>query len=294
MQTYYNQLKTDFIKNRVNKWIFSFVEEEKEENGITFRNYNNFPKSNDYSKIEVIHFLIYDDELKKMNQLPDFLNELPHLFSLSIPMDWLCKIEFPNTIKVLILHNSTCKKDQYCWDKGLQLKELKYLSIPEQLKPFEIDFKNTPNIEWIDLDLKAEKNTNKLTELSQIKTLKHLNLGQAKNFDVFTPFSSHEIESVELFACKGKNFPIQNIQHLKSLKYIRINNIHTVFDCSWLLELPNLIEFEILNVKNVINIEELLKIRTLRSIVVLNCNNPFKDKEKFRNKNLDILRIDRA
>ena len=294
MQTFYSILKTDFLKLRKNKWLFSFVEDEREENGIIYREFNNFPDKESYSQIEAISFLVYDDDLEKVKKKPDFLNKLNNLEILDIPIDWLCTLDIPVNIKVLSLINTINLKDKYKWCENLLLRDLKYLCIPEQIKPFEIDFEKVPAIEWIKLDLKAEKKDSKLKELSQIKTLKHLNFGQAKNFDVFSPFLAHNIQSIELFACKGKKFPIKNIQLLKDLEYIRINNISVNFDCSWLLEIPNLIELEILNVKNIINVNELLKIDTLKSLSVLNCNNPFENKKEFELKNYDLLRIENA
>ncbi|MDO6811280.1 hypothetical protein Q4603_21875 [Zobellia galactanivorans] len=294
MQTYLNRIKTDFLKYRENRWSFSFVEDEREENGIIYREFNNFPSKEFYSKIEAISFLVFEDDMENIDKLPDFLNNLPNLEILEIPIDWLCSLDIPVNIKALTLMNSINIRDKYKWCNDLSLLNLKYLSIPEQIKPFEINFANVPNLEWINLDLKAEKKANKLDELSKLKTLKHLNFSQAKDIDVFTPFSNHNIEAIELFACKGKKFPIQNIEVLKKLKCIRINNVSVDFDCTWLLKLSKLIEVEILNVKNLINVEELLKIDTLKSISILNCNNPIKNKEMFKLKNYELLRIDNA
>ena len=294
MQTFHSKLKTGFLKSRKNKWSFSFVEDEREENGIVYKEFNNFPKESFYSKIESINFLVFDDDLEKINKMPDFLMKLPNLDVLSIPIDWLCSLKFPINITALSLTNSIRIKDKYQWCENLVLKNLKYLSIPEQIKPFDIDFKNVPNLEWINFDLKTELKANKLEELAKIKTLKHLNFGQAKNFDVFTPFLAHNIKTIELFSCNGGKFPIQNIQVLKDLKYIRINNISVDFDCSWLLKLQYLEELEILNVKNVVNVKELLKIKTLKSLSILDCNNPFENKEEFKLKSYELLRIDYA
>ncbi|PKH51594.1 hypothetical protein CXF68_13270 [Tenacibaculum sp. Bg11-29] len=284
----------DFLKSRKNKWSFSFVEDEREENGIIYREFNNFPKKESYPKIEAISFLVFEDDLDNVKQQPDFLNELLNLEILDIPIDWLCSLDIPPNIKAISLVNSIRLKDKFHWCEDLALESLKFLSIPEQIKPFDINFDNVPNLEWIEIDLKSEKKDSKLEELASIKTLKHLNFKQAKNFDVFTYFSNHNIETLELFACKGKKFPIENIKKLKGLKYIRINNITVDFDCSWLLDLSELIEIEILNVSNILNIDRLLEIKTLKSISVLNCKNPFKDKEPFKLKNYDLLKINNA
>ncbi len=294
MQTLYNKKKSDYLKSRRNKWLFSFVEEEREENGVTYKSLNSQPDKDSYLKIEAVNFLVFDDDSEKIQEMPNFITKLPNLDVLSIPIDWLDSMTIPINIKALTLVNSMHLKDKYQWCENLLLKNLKYLSIPEQIKPFDIDFENVPNLEWIHLDLKAEKKEYKLSELSSIKTLKYLNFSQAKNFDIFTPFFTHNIEALELFSCTGKKFPIQNIKFLKNLKYIRINNIAVDFDCSWLLGLPNLIELELLNIRSVVNVNQLLEIDTLRSISITNCNNPFDNKDEFKSKEYDLLRIDYA
>ncbi|WP_299219262.1 hypothetical protein [uncultured Aquimarina sp.] len=294
MQTLYNRLKSEFLKHRQNKWSFSLEDDEREENGVIYRNFNNPPQKEDYSKIESIGFLVYEHELEELNNIPDYVIHMHNLKVISLPIDWLDSLKMPDNIKAIVLMNTLYQKDVYKWDK--KLDNLEYLKIPELIKPFEINFKNTPNLEWINLDLKAEKKDTKLTELAQINTLKHLGFSQAKSFDVFSPFANHNIEGLELFACKGKKFPIQNIVLLKDLKYIRINNISVPFDCDWLLELPNLIEIDILNIKEVINIDKILSIQKLKSLSVLNCKNPFQEigKEIFSKKEYDVLKIQNA
>ncbi|WP_338815836.1 hypothetical protein V9L05_24020 (plasmid) [Bernardetia sp. Wsw4-3y2] len=296
MQTFYSKLRVNFLKFRNGRWSFSFVEDEREENGVVYQQFNNFPNKESYSDIKSISFLVFDDELKKVQRIPNFLNELPNLEVVSVPIAWLCSIKTPLNIKAITLINTLRLQDKYSWCEGLFLENLLYLEIPELIKPFDIDFNNVPHLKWIKIDLKAEKKDTKLTQLAQLKNLKHLSFGQAKNFDVFMPFKDHQIESLELFACKGKSFPIENIQLLKSLKYIRINNISVEFDCSLILELPNLLEIELLNIKNVTNIEKLLEHKTLKSLVITDCKNPFKEvgKDIFKNKGYKLLRIDYA
>lgn len=292
MQTELNKLKHQTLKFRKNRWVFTFGENEREENGVTYRNFNNFPSKEECLKIESLNFLVFDDDMDDIKKLPDFLDSLPSLEVLSIPIAWLNSIKIPQNIRAIILINSIDLQSKYKWSNNLGLENLLYLSIPELIKPFDINFKNTPNLEWVEIDMKSEKNEDKLFELAKIETLSHLSFKQAKSFDVFTPFKNHKIETLELFSCKGKKFPVKNIVFMKDLKYLRINNISQEFDCNLLLEMPNLIELDILNVKNITNIEKILEIDTLKSLSVTNCSNPFKDKEKFRAKNYDLLRIE--
>lgn len=262
--------------------------------GVTYRDFNNFPEKCDYPNIKGISFLVFDDELDRVVKEPDFLNSLKKLETLSIPIDWASSISIPEGITALRLLNSIHLKEKYNWPKDIVLRELKYLAVPELIKPFEINFKNTPSLEWIEIDLKAEKEDSKLKGLAKISSLKHLNFKQAKNFDVFSPFMSHDIKSIELFCCKGKQFPIVNMSSLRELEYVRINNISVELDCTIFLSLPKLIELDILNVNNISNTEKLLEIETLKSLSIFNCNSPIHNEEGFKNKGFDLLKISHA
>lgn len=51
------------------------------EDNVIYKEYNNFTHNNDFEKIKAICFLIFDEELSKINKLPDFLDKLPIFFS---------------------------------------------------------------------------------------------------------------------------------------------------------------------------------------------------------------------
>jgi hypothetical protein len=209
----------------------------------------------------------------------------------------LDKIKLPHDLQVLLLAAPVHEyKTSLEFPVAIRLDSLKYLSVPEVVKPYKIDLSKFDSLEWIEYDLQAEKNERVLTELTGLKKMKHLVFSHAKNADVFTPFNEHAIETLELFACTGKIFPIERIVQLKKLKSIYINNMTVPFDCNWLLELPELKEVGFLNLKKIINIDAILSHPNIDILSIEFCNDPFKGigKEKFLRKGFKDLEIDFA
>jgi len=101
------KLKCELQNSRINKWIFSFSEEERVEKGVTYQDLNNFPEKQNYEKIKAISFLVFDDELELVKKLPNYLTKLPNLKNVSLPIDWLNQLDIPDKIVALTLTNST-------------------------------------------------------------------------------------------------------------------------------------------------------------------------------------------
>ncbi|MDW8852406.1 hypothetical protein SD960_20055 [Flavobacterium sp. MMLR14_040] len=292
----YTQIKKTIINADSTNWYFS-IEKQDFGGNVEYRQYLDFPQEKEYLDIRTITFSITSNDEDKIKKYPDFIVKLLNLKSLTIPIDWLDKIEIPLSIEVLKLTSPVSKFDsQHQWPSNLVLNDLKYLAIPELVKPYVFDILNFPNIEWIDYDLAAEKNTNRISELSKLNNLKHLIFGHAKKLDIFPFFFNHKIETLELFACIDKNFLIEKIIGFKSLKSLYINNISVVFDCTILLELEELEELNLLNIKNVINVEKILEHKNIKRILIKSCNNPFKGigKNVFFEKGYSSLVIDYA
>lgn len=292
----YAQIKKSIMTSDSRSWYFSIGKQDFGGN-IEYREYGDLPSENEYSGIKSITFSVDSSDEGKLKEFPGFIGELPNLKSLTIPIDWLSEIEVPLNIEVLNLSPPVSKFDgQHQWPSGLILNDLKYLAIPELVKPYIFNVQCFQNIEWIDYDLAPEKNTNKINELSRLNNLKHLIFRHAKNLDIFPIFFDHKIETLELFACTGKSFSIEKAIELKGLKSLYINNISVVFDCHALLELAELEELSLLNVKNVINVESLLEHKRIEAISIKSCGNPFKEtgKDAFFEKGYGSLVIDCA
>ncbi|OMQ13490.1 hypothetical protein [[Flexibacter] sp. ATCC 35103] len=292
----YTQIKKVIINADSTNWYFS-IEKQDFGGNVEYRQYLDFPNENEYLDIKSITFSITSSDEDKIKEYPNFIGKLLNLKSLTIPIDWLDKIEIPLNIEVLKLTSPVSNFDgQHKWPSDLIFKNLKYLVIPELVKPYLFNVLNFPNIEWIDYDLAPEKNTNRVNELSKLNNLKHLIFGHAKNLDIFPFFFDHKIETLELFACIGKNFPIEKIIGFKSLKSLYINNISVVFDCAILLDLEELEELNLLNIKNVINVEKILEHKKINKILIKACNNPFKQigKNAFFEKEYNSLDINYA
>ena len=297
MKGLYNKLKFDFKFDDKKQRILYTFDPDEENPFFSEKLYGDFPTTAAYDNVGSLIFSIFPEDEDGLKDLPHFLNELKNLQTLSIPVDWLEKIHIPTSLNTLLLTSAVFDKDRYFkWPDDLSIPSLKYLKIPELVGPFAINFRSMPQLTWIELDLQAEEDDKKLAELAKLDHLKHLIFDHAKDFDVFSPFKKHAIESLELCACTGTKFPVENLRNLKSLKYLRINNIAVPFDCQLLFELPNLIELEILNIKHVENMEDLPEHQSLKSLSVLDCNNPFNSigKEVFENKGYDYLSIDYA
>lgn len=292
----YTQIKKVIINADSTNWYFS-IEKQDFGGNVEYRQYLDFPNENEYLDIRSITFSITSSDEDKIKEYPNFIAKLLNLKSLTIPIDWLDKIEIPLNIEVLKLNSPVSNFDgQHKWPSDLILKDLKYLVIPELVKPYLFNVSNFPNIEWIDYDLAPEKNTNRISKLSKLNNLKHLIFGHAKNLDIFPFFFDHKIETLELFACIGKSFPIEKIIGFKSLKSLYINNISVVFDCAILLDLEELEELNLLNIKNVINVEKILEHKKINTILIKACNNPFKQigKNVFFEKGYNSLDINYA
>lgn len=285
------------VKNSDSKnWYFS-IEKQDFGGNVEYREYCDFPTEDEYLGIRSITFSINSSDEDKVKEFPQFIENLRNLKSLTIPIDWVNKVEIPQTIEALNLSSPVSKFDsQHQWPSNLIFQKLKYLTIPELVKPYLFNALSFPNLEWIDFDLSPEKNTNKIGELSKLNHLKHLIFGHAKNLDIFSTFYGQKIETLELFACTGKSFSIEKIAELKNLKSLYINNISVVFDCDVLLELEELEELNLINIKNVINVEKILEHRKLSKILIKSCGNPFRKigKSIFSEKGYSSLVIESA
>lgn len=292
----YTQLKKEILNSGSTNWYFS-IEKQDFGGNTVYRQYNDFPDEKEYLEIKSITFSINSNDENQIDKKPEFLEKLLNLKSLTIPIDWLTEIYIPINIEVLKL-TSPIKNfnNQHEFPDGLILNDLKYLSIPELVKSYVFNAANFPNLEWLDYDLAPDKNTNNLIEFSKLKGIKHLVFNHSKKLDIFPIFYEHKIESLELFACIGKEFMIDKILGYQNLKSLYINNISVVFDCSILLNLENLEELNLLNIKKVVNTDALLKHKNLKKLHVKYCSNPFKEigKDVFINNGFESLEINFA
>ncbi|MDR2653076.1 MAG: hypothetical protein LBC68_12340 [Prevotellaceae bacterium] len=292
-KTLYSQLLHNVISANESSYIYSKEPRNYGLNTTVERKWGTWTNESEYTKHIVTKFSIYDLEGVSF---PDFVSKLPNLTTLELPVDFIQDKQFENinkNIQALVLYEQCDLNRQYMWNEKVVLPNLLYLSIPELLYRFKIPLYCFPKLEWISFDLQADKKGVSLFEFSKFKNLKHLIFSHAKNLDVFSPFQNKSIESLSIYAATGKKFPIEKISSLKSLKYLKINNIKVSFDCSSLRLLPNLEEVDLMNINEVINIEDLLKIPTLRSLSIRFCkiNMDNTVKEKFINANFQILNI---
>lgn len=278
---HYRDTKTSLIHKSDGNYYFAFTLPDRKPELIK-RIWGDWPAKEEYSKIRSLTLFVLPAEVEKIKEIPTFLNDLKNLESLSLPIDLIKKIGvFPTGIKSLVLFSPVFNKSDYLeWPSELELKNLIYISIPELVHSFKINFSLMPNLQWIEYDLQSTTNNNIIKELACLKDIRHLIFNHPKAIDIFTPFRNHDILSIELFAGTDKSFHIENLGIFKSLQYLQINNIAAPLDCEMLLDLPKLTELILYNIKKVENIQEILMHRTLQAISVFNCKDAFKDSDK--------------
>jgi len=296
---YFDLKKAAILKQHTN-WYFSIDLQDYGGDSI-YRKFDEFPSETDWPKIKAITFSISRNEKDGVKRLPSFISKLENLRSLGIPLDWANKLEIPKKIEALRLlspiDDETVPID---WPENLVLDNLIFLQISAKPGNYNLDRDKFRNLEWISYDfhsMPSSKINSVILELSEIKNIRHLIFSEAKNVDIFTPFCNHDIQTLELFCCRGRKFEIGKIRAFKNLKHLYLNNIGTTtFDCKLLDYLPDLIELNLLNVKNVININHVLAHKKLKILIIRNCRNPFQneDTKDFETRNYEHLDISRA
>jgi hypothetical protein len=204
---------------QLKQWYFSVEEEENTSLSDTtvFKTFEEYPKTEiEFEQINEVIFSVDIDEVDEIEELPLFLKKLPNLKTVGLPIDWLDKIDIPENLSELHLFNQVFSyENKEQWPIGLKLNHLRHLSIPELVKPYEINISDFTTLKSIEYDFVAEKDNTKLLEIAKLPNLEKVIINQAKNMDVFSPFENTKINNLELFACTGKKVPIEFVTKLK-------------------------------------------------------------------------------
>lgn len=285
-----------YISRFENAWIFS-CRSAGNKPYITYREWGNWPNEK-LSNIKKVVFNIIRSDNFNINDAIPFLEKLPELELLSMPIDlfFMVKDFVCKNIKELILLPPTSDFLLSEWPSEYVMNKLTSLTVPELITPFYIYSYNFPNLQRIEYDLGADRKGYILNNLSEFPHINQIKFDHARNLDVFLPFKNHSIVSLELFACTGSKFPVDKIVELKELKYLYMNNIKSNIDCHSFLKLSQLEEIEIRNSKHLYNISSLLQCEKLSEIIIVDCNNPFKNglSEMFKKHDFKSLLIDYA
>jgi len=291
-KTLYSKLRHSVVS--ANEGIFVYSKEPRDFGlNMTEREWGDWTNENEYDRHIVSKFILHDF---KNVSFPSFISKLSNLKTLELPIDFIESGEFANinrNIQTLFLYEQCAFDNQYVWNEKIILNNLLFLSVPELTYLFKVPVQCFPRLEWIDFDLEADKKGVSLFDFAEFENLKHLCFSHAKNLDVFSPFQDKDIESLFIYAATGKKFPIENICALKSLKYLKINNIKVPFDCLLLKSLPYLEEVDLMNINTLTNVDALLEIPALKSLTIKFCGKSVEnvDKEKFINAHFQILNI---
>src|SRR5688500_4361144 len=96
----YTQTKKSIRNSDAKNWYFS-IEKQDFGGNVEYREYCDFPNDDEYLEIKAITFSVNSADEGKIKKLPEFIKNLQNLRSLTIPIDWLNKVEIPRTIEVL-------------------------------------------------------------------------------------------------------------------------------------------------------------------------------------------------
>jgi hypothetical protein len=117
-----------------------------------------------------------------------------------------------------------------------------------------------------------------LRQVRSLPTLRHLELIDSKNVDVFEHIRA-PLRVLEL-SRTGRDFPIHRVSAVPTLEALRLNGVRAEIDCAVFLALPGLVELNVLNCPRIVNVEALLEHPRLAAISFLSCGNPFKKEGK--------------
>ncbi len=123
------QLELEFLECDSHCWISSDSDNLDEE-GIIYMQFNELPYAKYSGEIISVTFLAYEDEWCEYKIIQSYLDKISSLEVLSLPIEWMAKINIPKNIKALRLLNTICSDEGDIWPKDLFLQRLKYLKIP--------------------------------------------------------------------------------------------------------------------------------------------------------------------
>jgi hypothetical protein len=171
-KTLYSQLLHNVVS--ANEGIYIYSKEPRNYGlNIIERKWGDWTNESEYAKHIVSKFSIYDT---KDLSFPRFINKLPNLKTLELPIDFIKDEQFVNinkNIQALILYQQCDLNEKYVWNEKIILPNLLYLSIPELLYLFQIPEQCFPHLEWINFDLQADKKGISLFDFTKFKNIKH-------------------------------------------------------------------------------------------------------------------------
>lgn len=264
-----------------------------EEDGATIIPWGKNPDTGDFTLIESLRLLPNQTQLKKAT-IPEFIKDLSNLKFLELPLPMALNIKhdsLPKQLKTLMISNNSSnienlkKQNVDLHFPDLNFPNLKGLwfyngfgatELPGLLCINENNFLALEYIECFN-----NKNDTIQRDLKNFNKISFLHISNIGNYDIF----SHLSQSLEYLSIIGtkKEFDINQISYLKSIKCLWLNTLKMEVDCKLFTHLPNLQEINILNSKKIINIEYLTHCEQLKSIYFLDCNKPFKTTKQLFN-----------
>lgn len=293
LEYYKKKESVNFDKNE--NVFYSFSSPKSHKPKIVNKEWGEWPKINEYSKINSLIFSVFSSDRSKIKEYPDFLSKLTSLKHLSLPIDMFFQYvnELPSSlISLNLLPPLSFEGLSYEWPSK-KFDSLLYLSIPELIKPFKLIPKCLPELNWLEYDMRADKKGIIFKVITNFEKLENLIISNVNNVDVFTPLKDINLKTISLFACNGKSFPIENISILKNLEFIGINNLGVDLDVSIFKHFKTLHELDFKNIKKSQNAKNITDIKSLKGLSINNCPSFFEtlSVKELQMMNLDYLQI---
>lgn len=253
----------------------------------------------------VTHIRLSPD-IKKIKSCKN-LDFLPKsLTNLSIPLPLLSFLDsekLTNLQNIIITHSYKYDElnldfDNIKLDEKFNLKSFSFIADDDDnafdWKKIQMDLYAYKNLEYVGLNI-----DNRQEDLDYIAGLK-----QVKNFAILSPKNTDTLSCIprtaEMIILSYNDFEkdLSVIKEFKDLKLLEINLLKSVFDCEWLIDLPNLQEVCLRAIFKINNINTLLNLSNLKSVTIVGCQNPFGKKKEakdlFYNHGFLYLDIDDA
>ncbi|MFD4636308.1 hypothetical protein ACFWN2_03270 [Lentzea sp. NPDC058436] len=250
------------------------------------------PRPEDVARIRSLAFCPTTAQLGKA-VLPAYLPDLVNLESLTLPARLVAHLRSP-TLKSLVIGNDDGQAPPvpFAADTALPgLRALMWVSsyttprLPQVVDPL-------PPLGFLRTNVTGDHAV--LRQLGKLPSLRHLELLDLKNADVF----DHLVAPLRVLEIggTGRDFPVARLAAIPTLESLRLNGIRAEIDCAVFPALPGLVQLTVLNSKKVVNVEALLDCPKLTNVVFVNCGNPFKKDGKalFRSKGFANLAIDHS
>jgi hypothetical protein len=251
------------------------------------------PVPGDEKKVRSLHLCPTVAQLRRP-ALPAFLPDLVNLESMVVPTPLLAGLSGSGVAEglrtLVVAHDHAYPTPATPFELALPGLRALMWSSPVDTPSLARVIDPLPPLEFLYANVSGDKAV--LRQIHNLTTLRHLELADLKNVDVFDSIAA-PLRALQI-GRTGRDFPVAGLSTVPTVEALRLNGVRAEVDCAVFRTLPELVELDVLNTRKVANIEALLDCPKLASIRFLDCGNPFKKEGKalFRSRGFARLDID--